>query len=158
MTTSVRLQAEAFNPGIELNQFSAKLSAVGAIASFLGVVRSTPDKPLTALTLEHYPALAQSQLEQLAQAAMTRFEVNQITIIHRYGTLKPNEPIVLVLTASAHRHAAQDAVSFVMDVLKTDAPFWKKEHFAGHDEWVDARAEDDDARAKWDHVTPENTK
>lgn len=145
----VRLQAETFDPGAESNAFLAASSGAGAAVTFTGLVRSTPDEPVTAMTLEHYPALAQSQLETLLADAVARFDLIDAEVIHRFGTLYPNEPIVQVMTLALHRHAAFEAANFIMDTLKTSAPFWKKERRADGERWVEAKPSDDEAAARW---------
>lgn len=146
----IRVQAENFDVGTETQKLLAACPHAGACASFLGVVRSPPENPITALTLEHYPAMTQPALENLAAEATARFNLHGCTIIHRHGRLLPGENIVLVLAAAAHRQAALDATAFLIDWLKTKAPFWKQEHFAdGESAWVAARDEDDNAASRW---------
>lgn len=145
----VRLQYEAFDPGAETNTFLATADGAGASVSFTGLVRSTPDDPIESMTLEHYPALAQRQLESLAEKAIARFDLLDVEIIHRFGTLLPNEPIVQVMTLALHRQAAFDGANFIMDTLKTNAPFWKKEKRADGEGWVEAKTADDKAAARW---------
>jgi molybdopterin synthase catalytic subunit len=147
---SVRVQAESFDPGIELNVFLAASNGAGAAATFTGVVRSKPDDPITALTLECYPELAINQLTAIVAEATARFGLLAATVIHRYGTLGPGEPIVQVMTLSPHREAAFNGAEFLMDYLKTDAPFWKQESGPGGTRWVEAKAEDDKAKARWE--------
>jgi molybdopterin synthase catalytic subunit len=145
----VRIQEAAFDPGAELNAFSELSEGAGAIATFTGLVRSTKGDPIAMLTLECYPELALNQIGAIAAEAHQRFGLLDESIVHRYGTLKPGEPIVQVMTLAPHREAAFAAAEFLMDYLKTDAPFWKKEATADGDRWVDARAEDDKAKARW---------
>jgi molybdopterin synthase catalytic subunit len=121
----VRIQTAPFDPGAELNAFVSESAGAGAAVSFTGLVRSTQGDPLTALTLECYPELAESQIAAMIAAATTRFALLRAEVIHRYGRLLPGEPIVLVLTLAPHRQAAFEAAEFLMDFLKTDAPFWK---------------------------------
>ncbi|WP_404402771.1 molybdenum cofactor biosynthesis protein MoaE [Pelagibacterium halotolerans] len=146
---SVRLQTETFDPGAETNAFLQRTSGGGAAVTFTGLVRSTPHHPITSMTLEHYPALAQRQLEDLRERALERFDLIDAEIIHRHGTLYPGEPIVQVMTLSNHRQAAFDAANFLMDTLKTNAPFWKKEDGPAGSKWVEARESDDKAAARW---------
>ncbi len=149
---TIRVQQDAFDIGAETAALTRACGEAGAVASFLGIVRSTAERPVTALTLEHYPAMTERALGRIAQAARTRFELLGCTIIHRVGTLEPGEPIVLVLAAARHRRAALDGVGFLIDWLKTDAPFWKKEHLAdGSATWVEARHEDAAAASAWGH-------
>jgi molybdopterin synthase catalytic subunit len=148
----VRLQAQSFDPGEETNTFVAALdnSGAGAVVTFTGLVRSDPNHPIESLTLEHYPALAQSQLESIAARALQRFELLGLTLIHRFGNLLPGEPIVQVMALAPHRGNAFQGAQFVMDYLKTDAPFWKKEHTKAGGDWVQAKSIDDKARAAWE--------
>lgn len=145
----VRLQSEPFDPGAEINAFLAGREDTGALVSFTGTVRSTPDRPVETLTLEHYPGLAEQRIEAIATEAMGRFDLTDLGIIHRFGSLSRGEPIVLAMALAAHRQSAFDAANYVMDFLKTDAPFWKKEAGPDGEKWVVARAEDDAARARW---------
>jgi molybdopterin synthase catalytic subunit len=145
----VRIQTAPFDPGAELNGFVAGSNGAGAAVSFVGLVRSTADDPLTALTLECYPELAESQIAEMIAAAGSRFGLLRAEVIHRYGRLIPGEPIVLVLTLAPHRRAAFEGAEFQMGYLKTDAPFWKKEASASGERWVDAKPEDDAARRRW---------
>ena len=150
MRPAVRVQAEPFDIGAETEALLAAGPQAGAVASFLGVVRSAPDRPLAALTLEHYPAMTQPALERIATEATARFGLLGCTVIHRVGRLLPGEPIVLVLAAAAHRQAALDGTGFLIDWLKTSAPFWKREEYTdGAAEWVAAREADDAAAARW---------
>ena len=116
---------------------------VGAIASFVGLVRDVP------MTLEHYPGMTEKALAKIAEEASARWKVLDCTVIHRYGALQPGDQIVLVAVASAHRGDAFAACEFIMDYLKTQAPFWKKEQRAGAESWVEARASDDQAAERW---------
>ena len=142
----VRVQAEDFDVGVEL----ARLEAFGggAVASFTGIVRGGED--FISMTLDHYPAMTTAALEALAAKANTRWPLHGITIIHRVGELMRGERIVLVACVSDHRAAALEACAFLIDRLKTDAPFWKKERrIGGVETWVDARESDDRAAATW---------
>jgi molybdopterin synthase catalytic subunit len=134
----VSVQREDFDAGAEMRALSCD-PKVGAVASFVGVVREV------AMTLEHYPGMTQKALERIVEDAKGRWQVMDCTVIHRYGELKPTDQIVLVAVASAHRGDAFAACEFIMDYLKTQAPFWKKEA-AG---WVEARAADDEAAKRW---------
>ena len=146
----VSVQLEDFDLSAETDCLLAACPEAGAVASFLGVVRSTGERPIEAMTLEHYPAMTLAALERIAHAAVARFSLLGCTVLHRHGTLRRGERIVLVLAAASHRQAALDATGFLIDWLKTSAPFWKKEHFAGGDAaWVSARVEDDAAAARW---------
>jgi len=146
----VRVQAEIFDAGLELTGFMAGPKNIGAIASFVGLVRDEhADRRINALTLEHYPGMTEKQLEDIEREATNRWPLTNSLIIHRYGRMLPGEPIVLVLTASAHRQAALDACAFLMDWLKSKAPFWKLEETDEGEYWVEARTSDDEAAARW---------
>jgi len=147
MSTEIRVQAEAFDPGAEL----ARLEALGggAVASFTGLVRG--DGGLTEMLLEHHPVMTPRALAEIAAEAGRRWPLIGITLIHRFGVLRPGDRIVFVGTASSHRAASLEACAFLIDWLKTRAPFWKQERFAdGAARWVEAKAEDDAATARWD--------
>jgi molybdopterin synthase catalytic subunit len=149
MNITVRLQSEIFDPGNESNLFLVGDTHAGAAVTFTGLVRSDPQNPITSLTLEHYPPLAQNQLENFATKASERFNLLKVTVIHRYGQMHPNEPIVQVMTLAPHRKAAFEGAEFIMDYLKTSAPFWKKETTTTGQSWIDAKAHDDDAKNRW---------
>ena len=146
---AVRLQEAAFDPGAESNLFLRDNAGAGAAVTFTGLVRSRPDDPVAALTLECYVKLAQAQIGQMIAEAVARFGLIKATVIHRYGTLAPGEPIVQVMTLAPHRKAAFEGAEFLMDYLKTDAPFWKQESTGAGLRWVDARPEDDAAQERW---------
>lgn len=145
----VRLQEAPFDPGAETNRFLVATAGAGAAVTFTGLVRSTPGAPVSALVLECYEDLATVQLNRLIGEAVARFGLLCAEVIHRHGRLLPGEPIVQVMTLAAHRGAAFAGAEFLMDTLKTDAPFWKKEAGPDGDHWVDAKPEDDTARARW---------
>ena len=146
----VRIQAEPFEVGVELGRFGHGRADVGAVASFVGLVRDEHGgSTVTAMTLEHYPGMTERQLLRLEAEAHGRWPLLDSLIIHRVGRMLPGEPIVLVATASAHRHAALEACAFLIDWLKTEAPFWKLEETPAGEQWVDARASDDEAAARW---------
>jgi molybdopterin synthase catalytic subunit len=145
----IRIQEAAFDPGAELNAFSELAEGAGAVVTFTGLVRSTPGDPVATLTLECYPELALNEIGAIAAEAHSRFGLLDEVVIHRYGTLRPGEPIVQVMTLAPHREAAFEAARFLMDYLKTGAPFWKKEATAEGDRWVEATDADDEARARW---------
>lgn len=146
---AVRVQTGPFDLSAELSHLTAGRSDVGGVGCFVGLVRDTPEG-LAALTLEQYPGMTARALTDIATTAMERFSLLGCTVIHRHGRLELGAPIVLVLTASAHRQPALDATSFLIDWLKTQAPFWKQEHLAdGSARWVAARADDDTAAARW---------
>ena len=145
---AVRVQIEDFDVGAESRALQA--DAVGAIALFVGTVRGlSSDNGVTAMTLEHYPGMTESELERIEAEARTRWPLEDVTIIHRVGRLEAGDQIVLVGAASPHRQAAFDAAQFIMDFLKTDAPFWKAEERGDETSWVDARESDDAARKRW---------
>ena len=147
---AVRLQAEDFDLGAETARLLAGRQDVGAVVTFTGVCRkSSGGREIRTMTLEHYPAMAQAELERIEAQARARWPLDDVLVLHRYGRLEPGDNIVLVVTLSAHRQAAFEAAAFLMDYLKTRAPFWKKEEFADGIGWVAARAEDDAAAARW---------
>lgn len=143
---SVRVQTEAFDLGEETRALSDGRTDIGAVASFVGLVRGGE---IEAMTLEHYPAMTAKALEAIAAEAAERWPLLGGTVIHRHGRLLPGDPIVLVTIAAAHRGDAFAACAFIMDYLKTGAPFWKKEETGGESRWVDAKAEDEAARDRW---------
>jgi molybdopterin synthase catalytic subunit len=155
---SIRVQAGDFDIGAEFAALSRARDGraeVGGLGCFVGTVRDTAKgRRIVSMTLEHYPAMTEAAMARIAAEAMGRWPLLGCTLVHRVGTLLPGENIVLVLTASAHRQAALDAAGFLIDWLKTRAPFWKKERFAEGDEaWVQANAADDDAAAKWSNAS-----
>jgi molybdopterin synthase catalytic subunit len=145
----VRVQTEDFDVGAEFAALTAGRSDIGGIGCFVGTVRDD-GQGIAALMLEQYPAMTQRALERIAAEAERRWSLLGCTVVHRHGRLLPGANIVLVLAASAHRQPALDATGFLIDWLKTSAPFWKKEEFAdGTTKWVDARKTDDEAAARW---------
>lgn len=145
---TVRVQAEAFDAGSELNSFGQDRTDVGAVVSFTGIVRDTKGD-LQEMLIEHYPGMTQSAIAKIADEAVKRWALSDVLVIHRYGPLKPGEPIMMVATASAHRAAAFEAANFLMDYLKSRAPFWKKEVTNDGASWVAAKASDEDALKRW---------
>lgn len=146
----VRVQTEDFDAGAEVARLRAGDLSIGAIAVFIGTVRDVnDDAAISGLTLEHYPGMTESALEEIATEARQRFDINDTLIIHRVGALAPGDQIVLVAVTSAHRGMAFDACEFVMDFLKTKAPFWKKERTPKGERWVEARTSDDEAASRW---------
>lgn len=145
----IRLQQAPFDPGAETNAFLAEAAGAGAAVTFTGLVRSSPGDPVQSLTLECYRELAESQIGAMVAEAMRRFSLLRATVIHRYGTLAPGDPIVQVMTLAPHRGDAFSGAEFLMDYLKTGAPFWKQEQTSDGPRWVDARHEDDAARDRW---------
>ena len=148
----VLVQPEAFGVAEELARLSEGRTDIGGVGLFLGVVRGeAKGRPITAMTLEHYPAMTRRALETIAAQAEARWPLSGCTLIHRVPRLLPGEPIVLVATASAHRAAALEACAFLIDWLKTRAPFWKHEEFAdGTSHWVEARDDDVLAASRWE--------
>ena len=122
---------------------------MGALASFSGMVRSAPGSGLQSLVIEHYPGMTEKAIRQIAEQALERWPIADLLVVHRHGTMLPGETIVLVATLSRHRGAAFKSAEFLMDFLKSEAPFWKKELFSDRSSWVDARAEDSDAMRRW---------
>ena len=149
---AVRVQRQGFDIKAETDAIRNGRTDIGAIVTFTGTVRGTAKSgPITAMTLEHYPGMTEAELQRIEHEAHERWPLQATTIIHRYGELAPGDDIVLVVTASPHRHAAFEAAEFLMDYLKTRAPFWKKETGAdGSGGWVDARESDDEALDRWD--------
>lgn len=146
---AVRIQTEPFDPGMEATAFLASSAGAGAAVTFTGLVRSDGHDPITLLTLECYPELAIAQIGGLETQAIARFGLLRATVIHRYGELRPGEPIVQVMTLAPHRRAAFEAAEFLMDYLKTDAPFWKKETGPHGARWVEHNTADDTAKSRW---------
>ncbi len=145
---TIRVQEKAFDVGAEFAALTAGRTDIGGVGCFVGTVRATAG--VTSMTLEHYPGMTERAMAEIAAEAERRWELLGCTLIHRVGRLLPGEPIVLVLAASAHRAAALEATGFLIDWLKTSAPFWKKETFSnGAEAWVAARVEDDAAKARW---------
>ncbi|MEQ8398203.1 molybdenum cofactor biosynthesis protein MoaE [Thalassobaculum sp.] len=147
---SVRVQEEDFDIGAELVQMTAGDHAIGGLGVFVGLVRDIAgDAAVAGMTLEHYPGMTERQLEAIETEACTRWPLQATRIVHRVGRLEPGDNIVLVACASAHRQAALDATAFLIDWLKTKAPFWKLEETQDGEQWVDARESDDAAAARW---------
>jgi molybdopterin synthase catalytic subunit len=151
----IRVQREDFDVGAEYDRFAGGNAKVGGICLFVGLVRDyvgsdpTQGAEVRAMTLEHYPGMTERQLEAIVDEARRRWPLEDALVIHRYGRLDPGERIVLVAAASAHREAAFQACHFLMDWLKTKAPFWKIEHTSGGDQWVEARDSDDRLAERW---------
>lgn len=147
---TIRIQSVDFDVGAELAALTAGRGDVGGVGCFVGVVRDNPAHPLAALTLEHYPGMTEQAVGAIAAEAEQRWALLGCTVLHRVGRLPVGANIVLVLAAAAHRQAALDATGFLIDWLKTRAPFWKQESFSdGVTRWVEARHADDDAAARW---------
>ena len=151
----IRVQREDFDPGAEIAALTRGRSDIGGVTSFIGLVRDVNigdgagGEKIAAMTLEHYPGMTEKELEAIEAEARRRWPLDAVLIVHRYGELKPGDRIVLVVTASAHRDAAFDSCRFLIDWLKTKAPFWKLEETAGGSRWVAARTSDDEAAARW---------
>jgi molybdopterin synthase catalytic subunit len=150
MTATIRLQHEVFNVGTEVEALTKGRSDIGAVVTFTGICRGDENgQPIAALTLEHYPGMAETEIARHVEEARARWPLLGVTVIHRYGRIAPGELIVLVVTASSHREAAFAAAEFLMDYLKTRAPFWKQVEAAGSKTWVDAKSADDAAAERW---------
>jgi len=148
---TVRVQTADFDAGQEIAALRAGDARVGAVAAFIGTVRDVNDAVhVSTLTLEHYPGMTEKALEGIVAEALARFDIFDALVIHRVGTLAPTDQIVMVAVTGAHRGEAFDACRFLMDYLKTRAPFWKKETTPGGARWVDARVSDDEAAALWE--------
>jgi molybdopterin synthase catalytic subunit len=146
----IRVQREDFDAGAELERLTAGNHRIGGVASFIGLVRDMGGSDrVSALTLEHYPGMTERKLAEIEAEAHRRWPLDAALIIHRYGRLEPGDRIVLVATASPHREAALAACHFLIDWLKTEAPFWKSEETPAGERWVESRAEDDAARERW---------
>ncbi len=157
---AIRVQAEEFDIGEETRVFCAKNATSGGVATFIGQMRnfSGVDRDagtaISEMTLEHYPGMAEKQLEDISSEACARWPLDDVLVIHRYGNMAPGDPIVLVAVASAHREPAFQACQFLMDWLKTQAPFWKKEVSTDGSRWVDANASDESKAKLWTHQKP----
>jgi molybdopterin synthase catalytic subunit len=150
MTTTIRLQREAFDVAAETARMTRGRTDIGAVVTFTGLCRADENgEPIAALTLEHYPGMAEAEIARHVEEARTRWPLLGVTVIHRYGRIVPGEIIVLVATVSSHREAAFAAASFLMDYLKTRAPFWKQVEKATGPAWVNAKATDDAAAERW---------
>ncbi len=148
---TVRIQERPFDLGVEVAALTVGRTDAGAIVTFSGVCRDRADSgaPLAALTLEHYPGMTEEELGRIETEARSRWSLSDVLVVHRVGRILPGEPIVLVVTLSAHRKAAFEAAEFLMDYLKTSAPFWKSEETADGSNWVAAKSSDDDAAERW---------
>jgi len=145
----VRVQSDPFDLGEEANKFAAERDDAGAIVTFTGVVRDTPENPLARMEIEHYPGMTEKAITGIVDQAMTRWSLKDALVIHRYGPLAPGERIMMVATAAPHRVDAFEAAEFLMDYLKSRAPFWKKEIGRDGATWVAAKDEDEDALSRW---------
>ena len=155
MTTLIRLQREAFDASAEVERMTRGRIDIGAVVTFIGICRADEQgRQIAALTLEHYPGMAEAEIARHVEEAHARWPLFAVTVIHRYGRLTPGEQIVLVATASSHREAAFAAASFLMDYLKTRAPFWKQVETPDGTTWVEAKASDDAAAERWSAPPP----
>jgi molybdopterin synthase catalytic subunit len=145
----VAVQSAPFDFGQEAQQFAEGHSTMGAIVTFTGIVRDTGDDALVAMEIEHYPGMTEAALSKIAEDAATRWTLGDVLVIHRHGRLEPGEMIMMVATAARHRKDAFEAAEYLMDYLKSRAPFWKREVTAQGAEWVAARDEDEDALERW---------
>lgn len=149
----IKVQREDFDIGAEISRMTANNTSIGGLACFVGLVRDIAgDTKIASMTLEHYPGMTERQLERLEADARQRWPLQDVLIVHRYGTLLPGDRIVLVVTASAHREASLHSCEFLIDWLKTKAPFWKLEDTQDGTRWVAARKEDDDAADRWEQT------
>jgi len=148
---TVRVQTEDFDAGAEISRLRSGNAKVGAVASFIGVVRDLNDgEAVAGMTLEHYPGMTERSIEAIVEEARSRWEIIDALVVHRVGPLLPTDQIVLVIVTSSHRGDAFSACEFLMDYLKTRAPFWKMERLPEGARWVEARASDDAAAARWE--------
>jgi len=145
----VRVQADAFDMGAELNTFADSVQGAGAVVSFSGITRDLADGGLAVMEIEHYPGMTEKALTAIRSEAITRFGLIDAMILHRFGPLAPSDPIMMVATAAPHRADAFQAAEFLMDYLKSRAPFWKKEVTASGEAWVASKDEDEDALGRW---------
>jgi molybdopterin synthase catalytic subunit len=147
---TIRIQEADFDIAREIAALTQGRTDIGAVVTFSGICRGGEGgEAIAALTLEHYPGMAEAEIGRHVEEAVSRWPLTGVTVVHRVGRIAPGENIVVVLTASAHRQAAFQAAEFLMDYLKANAPFWKREESAGGANWVDARSHDDDAAARW---------
>ena len=142
----IRVQQERFDAGAELNGFDP--NGAGAVVTFMGLVRDVAGG-LEQMLIEHYPAMTEKALREIAAEAEARWQLSNVLVIHRFGSLQPDEPIMMVATASRHRDAAFEAATFLMDYLKSRAPFWKKETTAAGENWVESTVKDEEALKRW---------
>jgi molybdopterin synthase catalytic subunit len=150
MRNTIRLQREDFDAAAEAAAIAHGRTDIGAVVSFTGICRGAESgEPIAALTLEHYPGMAEAEIARHVEEANTRWPLLGVTVVHRHGRIQPGENIVLVVTASSHREAAFAAAEFLMDFLKTRAPFWKQVEAAGGKSWIEAKDADDTAADRW---------
>lgn len=150
MADIIRVQSEDFNQADEVNKLHANNPSIGAMVTFCGFCRDEGGR-LSALEIEHYPGMAEKHIEAIVAKAHQRWDLNGVVVIHRYGKIVSGDQIVLVITASGHRNSAFEAANFIMDYLKTDAPFWKKEHSVKGEakDWVAAKESDEKTKQRW---------
>jgi molybdopterin synthase catalytic subunit len=150
MRNTIRLQREDFDAAAETAAIAHGRTDIGAVVTFTGICRGAESgEPIAALTLEHYPGMAEAEIARHVEEANTRWPLLGVTVVHRHGRIQPGENIVLVVTASSHREAAFAAAEFLMDFLKTRAPFWKQVEAAGGKSWIEAKDADDTAADRW---------
>ena len=149
MMDKIIVQTEDFDLASEVELIKSTNSSIGAVVSFIGTVRDLTSESLVSLTLEHYPGMTEKSLRSIAEKARKKWEIESVTIIHRVGTLGIGDQIVLVITSSKHRQAAFDSCNYIMDFLKTDAPFWKKEVSDKEEKWVGKRESDEEQKKRW---------
>ncbi|MCZ0811152.1 MAG: molybdenum cofactor biosynthesis protein MoaE [Pseudomonadota bacterium] len=145
----IRVQQEPFDLGHEASRFAARQAGMGAIVTFTGIVRDLEDGDLEVMEIEHYPGMTENSIRKIADEALSRWNIGDILVIHRYGKLGPDEMIMMVATSAPHRVDAFQAAEFLMDFLKSRAPFWKKEVTGGGEGWVAAKDTDEDALDRW---------
>ena len=145
----IRVQSELFDMGAELNRFAADVAGAGAVVSFSGLVRDVATGDLSKMIIEHYPGMTEKALGEIAEQARCRWSLTDVFVLHRYGEMTPGEPIMMVATAARHRADAFAAAEFLMDYLKSRAPFWKQEIAGDKADWVAARDEDEVALKRW---------
>ena len=145
----VSVQNEFFDFSSEVKKFSESLENVGALVTFTGIVRGQKSKTLDYMFIEHYPGMTEAQIKIIIEDSFKRWKINDALVIHRYGKLEPGEPIMMVATAAEHRREAFEAAEYLMDYLKSRAPFWKKEVLNGEESWVEATSEDEASLNRW---------
>ncbi len=145
----IRVQEAPFDLGAEANAFAARQTGMGALVTFTGIVRDLAEADLDVMEIEHYPGMTEKAIEKIAQDALSRWHLGDILVIHRHGKLRPDEVIMMVATAAPHRADAFQGAEFLMDFLKSRAPFWKKEVSGATSGWVAAKNEDEDALSRW---------
>ena len=145
----VSVQSEFFDFSAEIKNFSETLGNIGALVTFTGIVRGQKSNTLDYMFIEHYPGMTETQIKLIVEEAFKRWEICDVLVIHRYGKLEPGEPIMMVATAAEHRREAFEAAEYLMDYLKSRAPFWKKEVLNGQENWVEATSEDEASLNRW---------